>query len=180
MGLSLSTRKSIKGASGKEFKRILRRSDMSVIWQKEIQLFPSGVLTAWQGENPSDGIYISTDTCPDGDASVYTDASLDCYSTVAVDASGYDKLKLTYRTVSSFSYNSYCEAYIRVGSSANGYNYANKKLEFVSGDSSTRTVEIDVSGISGNVYISFHLYAICRSSGNSEAGTLYVDDLKLS
>ena len=146
------------------------------VWEQTVlQLYPNGLLTTWEGGNPSNGIYAQSEVC-DGDLA---EGSAHMYSTNAVNASGFNKIKLTYRLWAYLEYNSYVDAYIRVGSSPNAYDYANIQVTAVHEDSSAKTLEIDVSGISGNVYFTFAVWAGCRSTGNYQQGTLYIDDLEM-
>lgn len=166
--MSLSLRNiitSIKGRSGLQINRVLRRSDMAVLWEaiKEKDVIIS---TGWSGDaEVQDSPRTSTSGAPDSGSESINNCS------VAIDVTNFNTLvwKGTTRRGGTYGYGN---AYIRGGSYVGGTNYFNILIRSHNYGDTNDAVSfdktIDVSGITGNLYLS--VYAFSAGGTDDENG----------
>lgn len=168
--MSLSLRNSItsiKGRSGLQIKRVLRRSDMKVLWEAIKDVIAS---TGWNGDaEVQDNPRTSTSGAPDSGSESINNCS------VAIDVTNFNTLvwKGTTRRTGTYGYGN---AYIRGGSSVGGTNCFNTLLRSHNYGDTNDAVSfdktIDVSGITGNLYLS--VYAFSAGGTDDENGVTAV------
>lgn len=142
-----SSIKSVLGASGLSISKIVQKSTGAVLWIKGI--YPNSSIT-WSADIAE--VYAQTgDENEEGIANVYM--------TVGFDVTNYSTITWIGNYSDSRTYGS-TTGYLRAGTTQNGTNVANIKL-FENAMNTTHNFSqtIDVSGISGNIYLSVQLEA---------------------